>query len=414
MMNRNLKTDVTVIGGGTAGVFAAIAAAKSGAETLLIEKNSLLGGTMTVANVNFPGLFFAWGKQIISGPCFEAIKNTLELSGEEMPKITYKPEHHWQEQILLNRFVYAYTITEMCRRAGVKIIFNSMICEISDDSDKVRIAATGKEGMFFITCQNIIDTTGDATVVSLAGYKTQKSEYQQPATLQNHISGYDSTVDYTEEISNKMPLFNIPEYITAEKLNNYLKNGKIDFHIKSVDAHTSEGKTQVEMNALEILMQIYRLYRSVKGLENLKVDFIAEETGIRETVRIVGENTITKEDYLNGKFYPDSVCYSFYPIDLHIPTGIVKEYLRENIVPKIPYSALIPKGSRHIITAGRCISSDTFANSAVRVQATCMATGQAAGCAAAVRCCGSEKLADINYQDICLRLENIGAIVPKK
>lgn len=110
--------DVVVVGGGTAGVFAAISAARTGAKTILIEKNSMLGGTITAAAVNFPGLFFAWGNQIIDGPCWEAIERTIELGGARMPKISYQPGNHWEEQILLNRFVYTYVLNEMCRESG--------------------------------------------------------------------------------------------------------------------------------------------------------------------------------------------------------------------------------------------------------------------------------------------------------
>lgn len=86
-MKEKIKTDVLVIGGGTSGVFAAIAAARCGARVLAAEKNGILGGTVTVAGVNFPGLFFAWGKQIIAGPCFEAIERTVKLGGAVMPEI---------------------------------------------------------------------------------------------------------------------------------------------------------------------------------------------------------------------------------------------------------------------------------------------------------------------------------------
>lgn len=92
------KFDVAVIGGGTAGVFAAISAARTGAQTLLVEKNSMLGGTVTVAKVDFPGLFFAWGKQIIDGPCREAIKRAEALGGAKIPEVSYKPKKHWQCQ----------------------------------------------------------------------------------------------------------------------------------------------------------------------------------------------------------------------------------------------------------------------------------------------------------------------------
>ena len=83
------ESDVVVIGGGTAGVFAAISAAKNGVKTILVEKNSTLGGTVTTGGVNFPGLFFAWGRQIIDGPCWDAIKRTVELGVAKRPEFQY-------------------------------------------------------------------------------------------------------------------------------------------------------------------------------------------------------------------------------------------------------------------------------------------------------------------------------------
>ena len=99
---KEIQTDVLVLGGGTAGCFAAVAAAKNGAETLIIEKNGILGGTMTAGRVNFPGLFFAWGKQIISGPCWEAVLRCERRGGAKIPPIAYCPRNHWEEQILLD------------------------------------------------------------------------------------------------------------------------------------------------------------------------------------------------------------------------------------------------------------------------------------------------------------------------
>ena len=104
------------------------------------------------------------------------------------------------------------------------------------------------------------------------------------------------------------------------------------------------------------------------------------------------------------------LCYAFYPIDLHVMTEIQKTYLPENVVAKIPYGALIPKKSRNILCAGRCISSDTYANSAVRVEAVSMATGQAAGCAAALASQGDTDVSDVPYEELCNALKRIGAI----
>ena len=145
-ITKTLQADVAVVGGGTAGVFAAIAAAKCGAQTVLIEKNSTLGGTMTVANVNFPGLFFAWGKQIIAGPCWEAVQRTVALGGAEIPEIRFKPKNHFDEQILLNRFVYTAVLWEMLEEAGVTVITSAMASCAAETERGVRLLVTAKEG----------------------------------------------------------------------------------------------------------------------------------------------------------------------------------------------------------------------------------------------------------------------------
>ena len=168
------------------------------------------------------------------------------------------------------------------------------------------------------------------------------------------------------------------------------------------------------MDAHYDILRVVNFYKDIKGLENLHVSFVAEETGVRETNRILGESIITAEDYINGKLYSDSVCYAFYPIDLHVMNGIEQEFHKENVVSKIPYTALIPKGSKRLLVAGRCMSSDTMANSGLRVEAPCMATGQAAGCAAAIAAARGINVMDVEYTELCLKLEAIGAIVPKE
>ncbi|MBO5059411.1 MAG: FAD-dependent oxidoreductase [Clostridia bacterium] len=411
-ISKELTCDVAVIGGGTAGVFAAIAAARTGAKTILIEKNNILGGTMTVANVNFPGLFFAWGKQIIDGPCWESILRTIKLGGGVMPEISFKPRHHSLEQIRLNRFVYTAVLFQMCEEAGVEIICNSMLSAAFENEDGVQLIITGKDGVFAVTAKTAVDASGDASLAGLAGYSVLKSETQQPATLQNHICGYDINNVNVNELQQKFKNADLPDYITADVLISYLRINKLDMHIPCIDADTSEGRTRLEKTTFSEMLKVYQFLRGIKELEDLEIDFIAEETGVRETNRILGESIITAEDYINGVFYPDSVCYAFYPIDLHVMDGIEQEFHKENVVAKVPYSALIPKNSKHILCAGRCISSDTYANSALRVEAVCMAAGQAAGCGAALAANHNLPVAEIEYSDLCRALKSINAIVP--
>ena len=413
-ISKEMTTDVVVIGGGTAGVFAAISAARSGIKTILIEKNSMLGGTMTAAGVNYPGLFFAWGKQIIGGPCWESIERTVALGGAVLPKISFRPERHWHEQIKLNPFVYTTVLFQMCAEAGVHIISNAMLSYAEEKQEGVSVIVTTKDGMVAIDASVAIDATGDATLCQFVGFDMLKSSTQQPATLQNHISGYALEEEIFERVKENFDKLKLPSHITSSNLIGYLKQNRINMHIPCVDADTAEGRTQLEKNALNATMQVVSFLKSVEGLENLTVDTMALETGVRETKRIVGKHIVTAEEYISGYSYPDSVCYAFYPIDLHVEKGIEQHFHAENVVSKVPYRALIPKNSHRILCAGRCVSSDTYANSALRVEAICMAMGQAVGCAASVMLKEGADAADITYQGLCLALCSIGAIIPNE
>jgi hypothetical protein len=186
-------------------------------------------------------------------------------------------------------------------------------------------------------------------------------------------------------------------------------------HVPGVNGGSSSARTAAELQARQVLLRIFRFLRTVPGCEHLKVRYAANECGIRETWRIKGEATISEEAYLNGDVWPDAICYSYYPIDLHHPSSntIIKKYPAEHVVATIPYKALIPIRSEHLLVAGRCISGDQMANSAYRVQATCMATGQAAGAAAALAARRKVSVKEIDYKELVECLQQHGAIVPE-
>jgi hypothetical protein len=153
-------------------------------------------------------------------------------------------------------------------------------------------------------------------------------------------------------------------------------------HLAGADSTTSESNTITNINGRNSLLNTLRFLRELPGCEKTRLLSMQTETGVRETYRIDGVYQITRDDYVNGRVFDDSVSYSFYPIDLHEKNGVEPKQLTEGIVPTIPLAALIPKNSQNFIVAGRCISSDRLANSALRVQASCMGMGQAAGASA--------------------------------
>ncbi len=411
-VQKSKKFDVAVVGGGTAGVFAAIAAARSGACTVLIEKNSRLGGTVTAAGVNYPGLFFAWGKQIIAGPCFEAIERTIALGGAIMPEISYQPKQHHLEQIHLNKLIYLKVINDLCREAGVTVLTSTMISFAEESAEGIRLLVTDKSGLSELSCGAAIDCTGDADLTRLLGYPCRKSEVQQPATPDNRIAGYEVAEIDKKALCEAWSKHPFSRKVTFDRLLYYLNIHKIDCHIDSVDADLSEGREALEVKAIEDLYEYLRFLRGIPGLEGLYFDYLADESGVRESNRIIGESTVTAEEYIAGYHYPDSVAYAFYPIDLHVEKGIEQVFLKEEVVPKIPYGALIPKDAKRLLCAGRMVSSDTYANSALRVQAPCMAMGQAAGVAAALAVKQGCSVKDVALSALRRGLEDIGAIVP--
>jgi hypothetical protein len=172
-------------------------------------------------------------------------------------------------------------------------------------------------------------------------------------------------------------------------------------------------RAAVELNGgRQGLLRMMRFLKPLKGFENLRLERLQPETGVRETWRIAGETRVTVRDYTSGRRFDDAVAYSFYPIDLHDERGVRPRQLSEGTVATIPLSALIPKASRDLLVAGRCVSSDRLANSALRVQTSCMAMGQAAGAAAALAASGRMTPAQVPLAEVHKVLRQHGAIVP--
>jgi hypothetical protein len=149
------ETDVLIVGGGTAGTIAAIQAARAGAKTLLVERGSKLGGTMTTGGVAFPGLFHAWGKQVIAGIGWELVKESLELDGGTFPDFSNIPKHHPEHQLKVNQFLYPLLAEEKCELAGVKIAYYEFPQAISKTPEGWRVECVG-----FGTCRTVLCFSG--------------------------------------------------------------------------------------------------------------------------------------------------------------------------------------------------------------------------------------------------------------
>jgi hypothetical protein len=414
--------DVMVIGGGTAGVIAAIQAGRAGARTLLVEKNGMLGGTVTVGGINAPAHFYAWGEQIIGGIPWELMRKTWEETGDPVPTSEYTRDNSGPKHLVIDKEIFAALCDEAVLDAGVDLLFHTMPAEVAFADDTWAVTLCTKTGLRPVRTRVLIDATGDANVVSLAGFPVMRPDIVQPATLSMSFSGYDAdALDYPALRVASEKAMAAGELKTTDiswrddgpeaLLRKYGGNGN---HLRAPGAETSEGKTAAEVEARRAMLRAYRFFRKQPGLERFRVDWISPEAGIRETVTIKGKATVTVEEYEAGTAYDDAVCYAFYPIDEHLNDGLGfnARPLGHHVLPTIPRGALLPEGSRFLIVAGRSLSSDREANSALRVECPCFAMGQVAGALAALGARTGVDPAELPLDDLYALLRKHGAIIP--
>lgn len=385
------KTEVLVVGGGTAGTIAAIQSARAGAKTTLVDNESMLGGTITVGGVAFPGLFHAWGHQVVAGIGWELVTETVKMNDGKLPDFSIPTgKAHPRHQVRINPNVYALLAEEKCRTAGVELRYYETPVKAEFSNGRWTVDVVGKGTRITIHCKQIIDCTGNGYMTALAGYPVMREDIVQPGTLMFKIGGYDFRKVNKKVLNQKYDAAVKEGRLVGKdfryRIDRLLSSaGSNIHHIMDADSTTSETHTKTNIDSRTTLLETIRFLREeVPGCEKLKLESMQQETAVRETYRIEGEYQITKSDYTSGKVYDDSVCYSFYPIDVHDERGVKPEHLDEGVMPTVPLRALVPKGSLNIIVAGRCVSSDREANSALRVQASCMAMGQAAGAASAL------------------------------
>lgn len=422
--------DVLVVGGGSAGVPAAIQSARAGARTVLMEMGFQLGGTTTTAGVRYPGLFHAWGRQVIAGIGWELTQKAVELNGDSMPdfSVDHGP-HHWQLSVPVNPPLFALLAEEMCVQAGVELRYYESPCLLEplfetdpharDANWKVTSSAIGQ--FRTVWCREIIDCTGNGSVAALAGAKRMRDAETQPGSI---FYAIESGIDFEKADWNEIRSCYEKALADGSLLPSDMVGGIERFltrprpagnrtYVFDADNSTGPLRTDANLRGRASILRSLRFVRTLPGGENAKLTEMAAETGVRETFRVVGQYVITAEDYRVGKVWPDSVTYAFYPIDVHTRSGVAPQRLERGIVPTIPYRALITADVPHFFAAGRCLSADRQAASALRVQSVCMASGQAAGAAAALAARNRLRPENVNLAELKSLLRQNGAIVPE-
>jgi len=371
------NVDVLVVGGGTAGHVAAIQAARAGASVLLVERGSQLGGAMTTGGVAFPGLFDAWGKQVIAGIGWEIVRESVEMDGGTFPDFAKVPQRHYMNQVFTNQFLYAILAEEKCAKAGVRIAYHEFPQVVKKGGAGWEVDCVGFGTKRRVNCKQIIDCTGGAEVCGLLGLARLREDERQPGSYLYMLG----------------------------KAHEPGRNQIHRLYVHGADSTNSRTVTHANLTGRKSILEEVR---KKKG----RLMHLQPETGFRESYRIDGETLITVNDYRDGKIFEDAICYAFYPVDLHTKDGVKPEPLKPGKVPTVPLRALVPKGSRNIIVAGRCVSSDRLANSGLRVQASCMGMGQAAGAAATLAAKAGTTPLEVPLKEIHALLREHGAIIP--
>jgi len=423
--------DVLVCGGGPAGFPAAIQAARLGARTAIVESDGMLGGVMTAGGNPFVALFYARGRQIISGIGWEFV---TRLAGEGWARI---PDFqadlpHSRLGVEVNGPMAALCLDEMCAEAGVAVHFGQPVVDavVEDGGGTRRLRAavvSTRSGLRAIEAKVFIDCTGNGDLAAFCGAAFECGDPStgalQPGTLRFYPVGYR-----LEDIDREK----VREEFTRARESGELAHG--DFwpesaagayavfadggnninHVHPVNGADSRSLSAAEAAGRRSMARIVRwARRRIPGAGGFEPCAVASHVGLRESRRILGEATVTAEDYAAARRYPDAVCYAFYPIDLHQGGGgkpLEFRPLEGDRVPTIPLGALLPRGFSNLLVAGRCVSSDRLANSAIRVKAPCMAMGQAAGAAAAMARDGA--LRAVDPEGLKRTLSAAGAIVP--
>ncbi|MBV9277153.1 MAG: FAD-dependent oxidoreductase [Candidatus Eremiobacteraeota bacterium] len=416
------RYDVLVVGGGNAGCAAAIAAARHGARTLLIERYGFLGGTATASMVGPWMTFHSANDRIVGGIAQEIVDRLvakgaspghLRDASDYVPTITpFDPE------------VHKALLFEMMAEAGVDLLLHAYFVRADTDNGTVKGAAFATvAGERTYEGRVMIDATADAYVAESAGVATQQGDERgrvQPATLIFRISHIDlaKTAAYLREHPDQarttLPIEErTPERLTAvaglyDLWNEARRSGEVTIprelvsffitpypdevtvnmtRVTDIDPLDPDALTRAEIEARMQAMQLIEFFRKrVPGFENARIAATATQIGIRESRRIVGEYTLTRDDVLQAKHFDDAVARSAYPIDLHNPSGsgTMTRRIPAGKSYEIPFRCLVPKGVDQLLVAGRCISTTHEALASTRLTPTVMTVGQAAGTAAAL------------------------------
>ena len=390
------RYDIIVAGGGFAGVCAAISASRMGKDVCLVEKHNCLGGA-AASSLVMPFMYY-WTQDPVTK---ERINLSCGLFGEIVDELVKIGGTHpsWQE--CFNEEALKLVLNRMAIKSGVKLIFQAGITDAYYENNRlesIKISHVG--GQNILSARYFIDATGDGNLCQMSGVDFMLGRdgdgFCQPMTLNFRLADVD------------IPLFEKTQSQINELFSQYKKDGKISIprqsllifktihqnvlHFNStriikLNPTDVEDITRAEILGREQVFEIYSfLKESFEAFKNATLLSTGMQIGVRESRRIIGEHILTRDELIACTKFEDSIACCNYDIDIHNPMGegTSHHYFKSGEYYTIPYGCLIPKGSKNLLVAGRCISATHEAQASIRIMPTCATTGQAAGIAAAL------------------------------
>ncbi len=427
------ETGVLVVGGGPAGVAAAVAAARNGAATTLVERYNHLGGMATGGLVILiPNMSAGTEQQEIAGICDEMMQRLDAKGGarhpqrrhlgSDDPKLTEKLKHYHdfvvdgrvRMSVIVDPELLKCVMNEMVEEAGVKLYLHSWAGRALVDGDHVQgIAFESKSGRQAILSRTTIDTTGDGDILATAGAEFdgvvdpslrcaavamvwRMGDVDFPAYSEFRYSDPEAFKALMGEMREAagFDVFALPTHRDDQVWVNNWVVGR--------DCLDVDDITWTEVNVRKAMLRVVDiLKRKMPGFEKSFILDTASQLGTRGSRRLVGEHVVTEEDVRSGVVFPDTIAM--------IPPFHIKT------PPKaIPYRSLVPVKVEDLLVAGRCFSSDPFANDLLNLIPFCVAMGEAAGTAAAVALGDGVQPRKVDAKKVQKKLVEQGVWLPKE
>ncbi len=440
-MIASTNCDVLVVGGGVAGIAAAIAAGRQGAKTILLENKPTIGG-VAATGYCLHNYISRFGKQVVFGIPQEIVDRLIELGGA----VGHVPYTGFVKAVTpVDGELFRYVVTEMLDEADVQTIVGVLVVGVEMEGNRIAcLKVAAKQGILTFCARNYVDASGDGDVSVLAGAKFCKGDLKtgktQPVSMVLRCYATDN-FKIAEELGAVEPAMAkrrdypdlIPVYFngTFSKWNDYVLEHKIfpnqdhkvfcntvwpnhlNVNTSAVTGIDATSSFDISKATVALTKQVHKISEFLKNfVPGFERAYFAPAAGaqVRETRRITGLYEITEQDILEGKKYGDAIGKICFPVDIHDPdTGQAHFHdIGGDGTFDIPFRALVPQGLANVVVAGRCISATQYAHGATRNMAPCMVTGQAAGTAASMATQQNRSIPEINVKELQEVLLNNG------